>query len=111
MTTWLQEMGLAVLFIFGGWLLSRLSGAILRWLTSKLIGRTKTFLDDALVDAGRFPLQMGILVWGIDLGIEQISFIPLSWRPEINRVFFAIYAFLIFLFLLFFVLWRIIRTL
>lgn len=99
MTTWLQDLGLALLFIGLGFVLSRLSGLLLRWVTARLVGRTRTQLDDVIIEAARAPLQLTIFVGGAELGISQLSLIPGDWLPEIDRLFFVVYVSLIFMFL------------
>ncbi len=95
---WLQEVGLAFVFILAGWLLSRLSRSILNWLTLKIVDRTQTHLDDVIMAAGQFPLQMTIFVAGVELGFRQLSMLE-GWQPGIAQIFFVAYAFLVFLFL------------
>ncbi|MCA9975792.1 MAG: mechanosensitive ion channel family protein [Anaerolineales bacterium] len=99
MMTWMQEVGIAILIILASWLLSRLSNWALTWVIQKLVGRTKTHLDDAVVEAGKSPLQLAILLGGVEMGLGQISFLPITWLPQLDRLFFAGYALTIFLFL------------
>ncbi|MBE2198785.1 MAG: mechanosensitive ion channel family protein [Anaerolinea sp.] len=97
--TWLQEVGTAVLIILASWLLSRLSNWLLTWVTHKVVGRTQTHLDDAIVTAGKFPLRVAILVAGLEMALGQINAIPARWDVQIGRLFFVAYAVIIFLFL------------
>lgn len=99
MVSWLQDVGLALLVIVLAWGLSRLSKWVLNWLMGRLVGRTRTQLDDAIVNAARFPLEMVILVVGVELSLAQIRSIPVGWQVDIDRAFFALYALLVFLFL------------
>lgn len=99
MATWLQESGLAILIIFLAVALSRLTAVFLRWLTARLVDRTRTQLDDILMAAAQTPLQVAILLGGLELGLGRIGQIPPGWRPEIDRLFFVGYALLVFMFL------------
>ena len=76
MNGWLEELGLALLIIMVGWLLSRLSRLFLKWLTRKLTRLTETHLDETVVAAGQFPLQMAILVGAIEVAVSRIDSLP-----------------------------------
>lgn len=99
MTIWLQEIGTAVLIVALGWVVSQFSNWFLNWITHKLVQRTQTNLDDAFIAAGQSPLRMMILFVSMEMALGEISAIPEQWQPEIDRTFFVIYAFVIFLFL------------
>lgn len=99
MMTWMQEIGVAVLIILVSWLLSRLSNWFLTWIIQKLAGRTKTRLDDAIVEAGKFPLRLAILLGGLEMALEQLDFLPVTWALQLDSLFFVGYALVIFMFL------------
>jgi small-conductance mechanosensitive channel len=95
----LREISLALAIIFAAWLLSRLSKLFISFISTKLIGRTTTKLDDVIVKAADFPLRGTILIGGLDLAQTQISLIPASWDVHIDRVLFVLYFSLIYIFL------------
>jgi small-conductance mechanosensitive channel len=98
MTPLLRDMALALLIIMAAWLLSWLARILLRQMI-KLIGRTRTQLDDVLVEAAQFPLQAVVLIVGIQVAIDRIERIPVAWDDDIERVFFVLYAILLYIFL------------
>lgn len=99
MSLQVREIGLAVLILVMAWLLSRLSKWIVGFISTRVIGRTRTQLDDVVIDAADFPLRAAIIVGGIELALGQISLIPDSWQGAIDDVLFVIYFLIIYVFL------------
>lgn len=93
------EIGLAVLIIGIGAGIAWLSHRVLAWLMRRITGQTQTYLDDVVVSAAGFSLKTAVFVGGLELAIAQLSLIPMTWRDDINRLFFVIYILLIFIFL------------
>lgn len=89
--SWWQELGFAVLIVVLAWGLGWLARWLLRWMTARIVGQTKTSLDDAVIGAAQRPLQWAILEGGVELGLQQISLISESGQAEIERFFFAVY--------------------
>lgn len=97
MTPLLRDIVLALLIILVAWLLSWLARILLRQIV-KLISRTTTQLDDVIVEAAQFPLQAVVLVVGIQIAVDRIERIPVTWDSDIERVFFVVYAVLLYIF-------------
>ena len=99
MSLQLREFGLAVLILILAWLLSRLSKWIVQFISAKIIGRTRTRLDDVILAAADFPLRAVIIVGGIDMALAQISLIPANWNEPIDKLFFVVYFLIVYVFL------------
>ena len=95
----IREIGLALLIVVAAWLLGRLSKFILGFVGTKLIGRTRTQLDDVILESADFPLRAGILIGGVDLALAQLSFVPDAWEPAISNFFFVLYFLTLYIFL------------
>ena len=95
----MREIGLAVLILVLAWLLSRLSKWLVRFVSTRVIGRTKTHLDDVVVEAADFPLRAVIIVGGVELALRQISMIPDSWQSPIDDLLFVVYFIIVYIFL------------
>ena len=99
MSLQVREIGLAVLILALAWLLSRLSKWIIKFISTKVIGRTRTHLDDVIVDAADFPLRTAIIIGGVELALAQVSLIPISWDGSISDLLFVVYFLIIYIFL------------
>ena len=99
MSPQLQEIGLAVLILVVAWLLSRLSKWIVKFISTKVIGRTRTHLDDVIVDAADFPLRAAIIIGGMELALSQVSLIPAGWNGSIDDLLFVVYFLIVYIFL------------
>jgi small-conductance mechanosensitive channel len=95
----LIDIGVALLIIVLAWVISRLSKYALRQLSIRLIGRTRTTLDDIIIELAETPLQALILVVGLDLAVAQINNISAELSTGIDQVFFTIYIIIVYLFL------------
>lgn len=94
-----QEVGQAGLVLATAVVLSWLFQFVLSLVVKRLVRRTETHLDDTIIGAIRFPLQLVIVVIGLEIAINQLSAVPVGWRQEINRIFFVTYTLLVFIFL------------
>lgn len=94
-----QEVGQAGLVLATAVVLSWLFQFVLSLVVKRLVRRTETHLDDAIIGAIRFPLQLVIVVIGLEIALNQLSDVPVGWRQEINRIFFVTYTLLVFIFL------------
>lgn len=99
MSLQMREIGLAVLILILAWLLSRLSRWIVQFVSAKIIGRTRTQLDDVILDAADFPLQAAIIAGGAELALAQLSLIPAGWNDSIDNFFFIVYFLVVYIFL------------
>src|SRR5687768_14322855 len=75
-------------------LLARLSRYSLEYATTRLIGRTKTRLDDVLIGSLDFTLSAAIVITGVQLTLAQLNIIPVAWRNNVDRLFFVAYLIL-----------------
>lgn len=95
----LRQIGLFLLTIALAGLLSWLVNLLLARIKSRFAERTGTTLDDLLLEAAQPPLRAIILVIGLEMALGHLQFLPDSWHPTLDRVFFTLYALLIYLFL------------
>ena len=72
---------------------------MLKRILTHLSQRTATTLDDVILKAAIFPLRLAILVVAVELALKRLSFIPADWDETLSRIFFVIYALLVFVFL------------
>lgn len=94
-----REIGVAVLIMGGAGVLSWLSHVVLSKLVQRMTGRTRTHLDDVIVQSGQLSLRTAVFAGGIELALRGVSFIPPDWRDDLNRLFFVVYVLLVFIFL------------
>ncbi len=80
-------------------ILSLITGRLLKGVVSRFTQRTSSTLDDVIVRSAGFSIRAGILVFGLDTAVRQLSIIPETWDETISRFFFLLYALLIFVFL------------
>lgn len=99
MSLQLREIGLALLILVLVGLLSRLSRWIIKFISRQVIGRTRTRLDDVILDAADFPLRAAIIVGGIELALAQLNMIPANWNDTIDDSLFVVYFLVVYIFL------------
>lgn len=99
MPVWLRDLIYAFIVIFAAWLISRLIHYLLRPLVKRFVERTETNFDNVLATTIDTPLQLLILLIGIQIALAQMSVIPDSWLTGINNFLFVLYAFLVSAFL------------
>jgi small-conductance mechanosensitive channel len=105
-TQW-TELGITVFGVVAVVILIRvLSDLILRRLAGAIAGRTKTDLDDVLLQVSRLPLQLTLIAATIDAAHNGLSIVPAGWRSGLEDAFFVAYVVIAFLFL-----WRLITAL
>lgn len=95
----IKEVAIAGLILVLGVLLSLIIRSFMKGWLRRLSKRTKTSLDDVLVQAAIFPVWAGILVFALETSFKQFSFLPVDWTEPIERLFFVTYAILVFLFI------------
>jgi small-conductance mechanosensitive channel len=91
---------LAIVYIVGALVASWVIGLILRFLTRRVFRKTETHLDDAIIEAVSFPVRIAVIVFGFQLAIGQLEFVPDTLTEPINSAFFVIYLVLVYLALL-----------
>lgn len=87
-----QEIGLAVAILVGA--------AIIGWLIvfaidkgfSRLAHRTRTSFDNALLDAVRGPLFWLIMFIGLQIALDQLTFLPMNLRESRKDLVFVLYV-------------------
>ncbi len=82
-----------------------LANLFLKRLVGALVGKTKTDLDDVLLDVTQLPLQLVLMTIILDLAIDRLDFIPEAWVGSIEDGFFVAYVVIIFFFL-----WRLVSA-
>lgn len=103
---WL-EVGLTALGLVLAWVLIRLlTNVILRRLLRAAVGRTKTELDDILLEVTSLPIQLTLIVIALDVAVGRLTVIPTGWGESVGDGFFVAYVVIAFLFL-----WRLIGSL
>lgn len=97
MSEQLTNLLLAVAIMAAAIIIGQLSSYLLRLLQSRLLGRTRTKLDDLLVNSIKGPLRLAILVAGLELSLEQLGIIPDGWVEAVDRIFFVLYLIIIYI--------------
>jgi small-conductance mechanosensitive channel len=102
---WL-DLGISAAIVFIAFILIRLlANVILQRLLGAIVGRTKTNLDDVLLEVTRLPLQLVVLALVLDVAVGRLTFLPEGWQSAIDNGFFVAYFAIVFLFL-----WRLISA-
>jgi MscS family membrane protein len=96
MTSELSNLSISISIVFAAVILAWLSGYVLRFLTSRVLRKTKTELDDVIVDSIRAPLRVAIVVVGLQIALRQSDFVQDEWRDGITDAFFVIYVILVY---------------
>lgn len=95
---WL-DLGLSLLIVvvtvsFGQWLVA----FIIRRVISRVVARTRTGLDDAILDAMQPPLYGLAVVVAFDVGVTRLTILPAEWDATLSDVFFVLYLAVVFVF-------------
>jgi MscS family membrane protein len=94
-----SELGWALFFIVTAVSVTIFIRSILEWITIHFVHQTKTRLDDLLIAGLALPLRLGIVVWGFETGLNQMSNLVEQWGFELNRAFFAAYVVVVYILL------------
>jgi small-conductance mechanosensitive channel len=65
-------------------------------LQERVLGRTRTKLDDLLVDSIKNPLRLAIIIVGLEIALQQLGIIAIGWIDRIDRLFFVAYLLIIY---------------
>lgn len=103
---WL-EIGISVVIIaltaiLGNWLIKNL----LKRLLQRLFSRTKTTLDDVVLQTLQAPAYLLALVIAVDIALARLDFLPESWTDVFSNIFYVLYFLIGFL-----VIWRLVMKL
>lgn len=91
LTQW-EEVGISLLIIaaisiMGRWLIR----IILRPIMNRLVGLTRSELDDIFLNTLRGPAHRIIVIAAFDYGIRRLQFLPEDWTQFLGDVFFVLY--------------------
>lgn len=93
------DLGISLSIVLAVLLLGRW---IVRWVVDKAIrrftSRTKTELDDVLVDVLRMPFFLLTLVLSLEIALKRLDFLPESWETWKGDLFFVLYLVVGFIF-------------
>lgn len=90
-TQWL-DMGISALLLLAVLLLGRV---VISFLLDKVLfqitRKTKTTLDNQILQAIKFPLYLLIVVLALNAALARLSFIPEDWNTQIQETYFVLY--------------------
>jgi len=93
-TEQLVEVAISTLMVFaaiviGRWLITLLVDRGIR----RLVRRSKTSLDDSIVNAIRTPLYWLLVIIVTELAVKRLEFLPESWEFWLENAFYVLYLF------------------
>jgi small-conductance mechanosensitive channel len=86
-----EETLISLAIVAGALLLGRLLLLILDRVIIRLANRTKTEFDNAILEAVRLPLFLLIIVIGLQIGVQRLSFFPETWVDYRRHAFYLLY--------------------
>ena len=93
----LTNLSIAAGAIIGGIIISWLVGILIRQLDKRYFAKTATQLDNVLINSIQFSLRIAVIFLGVQIAIEQIDMVPISWGDTIEGAFFVIYLLLVYI--------------
>jgi MscS family membrane protein len=90
-TGYWQEIALAVAILVAAAIIGWLVLLVIDRLFTRLSQRTRTNLDNAILDAVRTPLFWLIVFVGLQIALDQLSFLPADWRQRRDDLVFVLY--------------------
>lgn len=95
----LVDIGISLLIVFVAVTLGRLLIVLLLDRgVRRVVGYTKTGLDEALLETVRVPIYWLIIVVSLEVAIRQLDFLPEAWAEPLGDAFFVLYLFVGFVF-------------
>lgn len=91
------NVALALAILAAAVVVGQLSTFLMRLLQKGILGRTRTDLDDQLVENVQGPLRIVIIVAGLELAIQQLDIIPNNWAETVDRIFFVVYLIIVYI--------------
>jgi len=93
------EIGISLLIVvvvavLGRWFVRFLLDKPVR----RLVSRTNTSLDDAILDVARLPLYLLALVFAVNIAYQRLDFIPEAWDGWTGSLFYVLYLMVGFVF-------------
>jgi MscS family membrane protein len=93
------DIGISVLILVGVLLLGRwIISFILDKILYQISKRTKTNLDNQLLNAARLPLYLMAVVLALDTALRRLIFLPEDWNTWLGEGFFVLYFLVGFIF-------------
>lgn len=94
----IQNWTIALAIIIGSIVLSWLVGFVFNQLQKRYFSRTDTSLDDVTVGAVKFPLQLTIVIAGLEFGLRQMDIITsIKMQESISDFFFVLYLLIVYI--------------
>lgn len=91
----------AAVLILGRWVLRVFLDSVIR----RIIRRTRTNLDDSILDALRLPLYWSVVVIAFQVALGRLDFLPDAWNIDLNIIFYFLYWIIGFIFV-----WRLVQN-
>jgi hypothetical protein len=86
------NLAISLLIVFAGYLVGTW---LTRWLFPRLIKRTKTTLDDQLLEAAGDQMRWLAVILTLRFAIDRLTFIPASFRALLTDILFYLILFFI----------------
>ena len=100
---WL-ETGISLFILLGVLLLGRwIISLFLEKILFRITKRTKSNLDNQILNAGRLPLYLLAVVLALDIALGRLSFLPVGWSAWLDQGFIIFYFLVGFIFV-----WRLV---
>lgn len=88
---WL-DLGISLLIVAAALILGRwFFKVLLNQVVIRLIKRTRTTLDDAVLSAIQLPLYWLGIIAAFQISLERLNFLPESWGNVLNNIFYGLY--------------------
>lgn len=95
---WL-DIGISLLIVVGVLIFGRrLIHVFLDKIVRRITKRSKTKLDDVLINTLRWPLYGISVVFAFQIALARLDFTPTSWNKNLEDIFFVLYGAIIFIF-------------
>ncbi len=82
--------------LIGRWLVAQLLDRLLM----RLIRRTRTQLDDVLVETVKLPLYLLVIVGSLNIGVDRLRYLMGPWLGVVDEIFYLLYFSVLFLLVL-----------
>lgn len=102
----LRQLGIAALIVTAAAILGRIAMLLIDRVIVRLAGRTKTALDDLVIDTLRAPLFLAITLIGVQIAIGQLTFLDTAWIALFNDL-----LFIAFVLVAYFLIYRLLKNL
>jgi len=86
----LSEVGQAVLILAGAAALGWLLLLVINKSIARIVRHSRSQLDDAIMNAVRLPLFLGILLIALRAALTRLTFVPATWDKGLASAFFVL---------------------